>query len=433
MDLVRLVKKHSALLLPIGLAFAAVLLFVPTILAGRAVKSQMQESVSLGSKVESLARTTPPATQYKEEQAYQQKHAEDANGITALTRQTSERQLLAYGMFPEPNETSSAIFMNFGKVYRKAIEDMVSGMRARDCPGEAEIAEVTRYGSTGGGYSSGTDAVSRNEAIIERFCKDRAESIPVYASPDIFSGYDFWYNYNYVGRDEAVEDCWKAQVAYWIQKDVVDTIISMDRDSNSVATSPVKRLLGISFSGSAAADASSRRGLLSGTSDAPRYVLSKTDGILTVPWTDRVSDADMDVVHFSVSLIVSNSAVERFMKELCSQKTHVFKGWSGKEQPQQFVHNQITILRNSVEPIVRPAAGTVDRYRYGEDGAVQLNLMCEYVFNKAGYAGIKPKLISEQAAASAGGPAAPRPTGLPRPPKKSGGGSTTKRGAVDEE
>ena len=43
--------------------------------------------------------------------------------------------------------------------------------------------------------AAATEAGSHNEAIVEQFCKDRADSIPVYANPEMFSGYDFWDNY----------------------------------------------------------------------------------------------------------------------------------------------------------------------------------------------------------------------------------------------
>ena len=418
MDLVRLAKKHSSLLLPIGIALVAILLFVPALLAGRALRSQMQESVSMGNQIGSLVRNTVPTTQYKAEQAYQREHADDANAVIALAQQTSERELLVYGMFPEPNETSSAIFLNFGKVYRKAIEDFVGSLRAQDCPTDAEITEVTRSGAAdaAGRYGQDSAASGRNEAIIERLCKDRSQSIPIYASPVIFSGYNFWDNYNYVGRDEAIEDCWKTQIAYWIQKDVVDTIAAMNKDSSSVSKSPIKRLVSIGFSVASTGYTTGRSDSY-GMADMPRYVLSATDGILTIPWTGRISNDDIDVVHFAFSAIVSSKDVGRFMKELCSQKTHVFKGWSGQEQPQQFVHNQITILKSTAEPVSRPtttgatAMGvTADKYRYGDDATVQLSLVCEYVFDKTGYAKVKPKTIAEKQASTEASGTAPAPS-----------------------
>lgn len=431
-DVVRLIKKHSALLLPIGIALAAILLFIPAMLAGKSVRSQMQESVDIGGQIDSLARNTVPATQYRVEQAYQQAHANDANAITKLIQQTSQRELLVYGMFPEPNETSSVIFTDFGKTYRKAIEDMAAGLRGRDCPSEAEIAEVVKHG----GGDSGTGATvfeagGHNEAIVEQFCKDRADSIPVYINPETLSGYDFWDNYAYVGRDEAIEDCWKSQTAYWIQKDVIDTIAAMDANSSSVAKSPVKRLVGISFSSEFKSDSSGRRDT-AGTADMPRYVTSPTEGILAIPFTGRISNSDLDVVHFSFSVILSGKAVGTFMKELCSRKTHTFKGWSGDQPPQRYVHNQITILKSSVEPVSRASGGmgTADRYRYGDDAVVQLNLVCEYLFSKAGYGEIKPKSISEKAAGTNAGGAPSQSTY--RPPKSKSGGAKKKSSASDD-
>jgi hypothetical protein len=393
MDVIRLVKKHSSLLLPIGITLAAILLFVPTQIAGRAVKSQMEESLNTASQIESLVRSTVPATQYLVERAYQQKHADDANGVTRLAEQASQRELLVYGIFPEPNETSSAVFINFGKAYRKAIAGLAADMRARDCPSEAEIADVIKQDA--GGAVGGYGASGNNDAIIEQFCKDRAESIPVYASPEAFSGYDFWDNYNYTGRDTAIEHCWKSQVAYWIQKDVVDTIAAMDANSSSVSKSPVKRLVGISFSSEYRTDTTGQRAAMM-AADMPTYVVSKKEGLLTIPWTDRISDSEIEVVHFAFSVIVSNKAVLQFMKELSSQKTHIFNGWSGGEPPQKFIHNQITILKSSIEPVIRTAGAGLNRYRYGDDAVVQLNLVCEYIFNKAGYAAIRPKLASDK-------------------------------------
>ncbi|MDO8303612.1 MAG: hypothetical protein Q7T18_10255, partial [Sedimentisphaerales bacterium] len=242
----------------------------------------------------------------------------------------------------------------------------------------------------------------------------------------------FWDNYNYTGREEAIEDCWKAQLAYWIQKDVVDTIAVMNAASPSVSISPVKRLVGISFTSEFKADTAGRREATA-TADAPRYVTSETEGILAIPWTGRKSNDEIDVVHFAVSVVVNNKTVGPFMKELCSRKTHTFKGWSGKEATQNLFHNQITILKSSIEPIVHTTSTGDDRYRYGDDAVVQLNLACEYFFSKAGYGQIKPRLISDKpAGADAGGGFAPQRSTV-RPPKTKGGSGTKKKADEGEE
>jgi len=39
--------------------------------------------------------------------------------------------------------------------------------------------------------------------------------------------------------------------------------------------------------------------------------------------------------------------------------------------------------------------GIHDLYRYGEDAVVELELVCEYIFNKKGYDEIKPELVKK--------------------------------------
>ncbi len=99
-------------------------------------------------------------------------------------------------------------------------------------------------------------------------------------------------------------------------------------------------------------------------------------------------------MHFSVGVVVKTKAVLPFMQQLCSAKQHRFRGFSGEEQEQVFKHNQITILESDVGSIDRKDA-THNLYRYGDDAVVELDLICEYVFNKNGYDEIKPESIKE--------------------------------------
>jgi hypothetical protein len=190
-----------------------------------------------------------------------------------------------------------------------------------------------------------------------------------------------------------VKDCWNWQLGYWIIEDVIDTIAAMNSGSNSVFTSPVKRLMGAGFN-VGGARVSSRRSSQSVYSEEPGYVLYPTDG-LTESCTGRVSDKNIDVVHFNVVVVVNSKSVLSFMQQLCSAKEHKFAGFSGEsEKPQTFKHNQITILETNISPIDR---GDLDHklYRYGEDAVVKLDLICEYIFNKKGYDEIKPPSIKE--------------------------------------
>jgi hypothetical protein len=404
LSVLNIVKKHAALALPAGLTVGAVLLFVPAFMLSKSVTNSMQESISQAGQVSDLQSKAVSKGQYLKEQEYQKSHEKDANNVEKMAMQTSMRELLMYGLFPVPdsNETSSAIFTNFGKKYRAGIEGLITSMKARDCPTEDEIREFVRQASTVGGNTTG---VNNDEKLVDQFCKDRASKIPVYANPEMLAGYSYWNEYNYIGMDKAVDDCWNSQLAYWVQKDVMDSITSMNGNSMSIFTSPVKRLIRISFLSEYKGD---QPGMMNssnssqGVMDLPQMVggtgqqgssAPSNVSTLSVAWTGRVSGETMEVTHFAFSVIINAKSVLPFMEKVCSSKEHKFKGWRGEDPEVTYKHNQITILKTTIEPVVINATTgsmNADRYRYGDDAIVQLNLVCEYVFNKTGYSAVKP-------------------------------------------
>jgi hypothetical protein len=119
--------------------------------------------------------------------------------------------------------------------------------------------------------------------------------------------------------------------------------------------------------------------------------------------TGRICNENFDVVHFKVSVILDTKAVADFIKELCSAKNHTFTGYWNKQPPQNFKHNQITVINYYSSPVNHEEPQHM-LYRYGEDAVVQLDLTCEYLFVKEGYDPIKPesvkKLLNPQPAAN---------------------------------
>jgi hypothetical protein len=230
-------------------------------------------------------------------------------------------------------------------------------------------------------------------AIADVLCQEKAESASVYANPADLAGYKFWEEYEYPGMQEAVEDCWYWQLAYWIAEDVIDTIDVLNSGSSRVFTSPVKRLLGVGFitKGERRASKQAKRGA---SAAMPSYVLYSEEG-LTESCTERFCDVDIDVVHFNVVVVVNSKSVLSFMQQLCSAKEHKFAGFFGEaDEPETFKHNQITVLESNISPIDREDSDH-ELYRYGEDAVVELDLICEYILNKKGYDEIKPPVIKE--------------------------------------
>jgi len=405
-------KNYSLLLVPAVIGLVSVLLFIPTQLMSSHLKKKMaDESISrLGRRIQTLSRNAVASNQWQVEQDYQQAYESDANQTALLAKQSTQRQLLSYKIFPEPKDTSTLIFEEFGQQFCNAVDKLIAGVNALDCPTDAELDRILQSssGSRGGRgrfsrrfLKMSPSSLSEVDAtIVDALCRAKAESACVYINPADLSRYEFWAKregeseggekYEYTGRKEAVEECWYSQLAYWIIEDVIDTIGALNSGSNSVFTSPVKRLVAVSFTRSSEISGARRKA----AGDRPSYVLSVADG-LTEPCTGRFCNDDIDIVHFNVVVVVSAKAVLPFMQQLCSAKEHKFRGFFGEGPEQTFKHNQITILESKIQSIDREDEAH-SLYRYGDDAVVELNLICEYIFNKNGYDEIKPESVKEE-------------------------------------
>ena len=128
--------------------------------------------------------------------------------------------------------------------------------------------------------------------------------------------------------------------------------------------------------------------------DKPVYVVDSRDG-LTESCTGRFCDEDIHTIHFNVAFVVNATDVLPLMDELCSAKEHQFKGYPGGLEPaQSFKHNQITILESKIG-FLNPREMTHRYYRYGQGNAVELDLICEYLFKAEGYKDILPKPVEK--------------------------------------
>jgi hypothetical protein len=388
-DIVKIIKKNTAIIIPAVIAVAAILLFVPTYLMRGQIKIKLEDSVKVGKEVESSLRTKLSGNQYEVAKKFEDMHQADANEIENLARQTSQRELISYKVLPEPNESSAQIFNEFKKAYSRSFAGLTNDMNALDAPTDNEIHK--QAGSvdlaTAAETSAATDSRSgkSSDIIVELICRRRSEEVPVYANPKAFSGYAAWDKWEYSGAETAVRKCWYSQLAYWIHKDIVDTINYMNQGSTSIAKSSVKRLLGVNFT-NINADSGGDNSL-----ELPVY-LTNTGGGLCAPWTGRKCDDQIDVVHFSLTVVVRADDVLKFMDALCSEKQHYFAGYKGDQKPEKYAHNQITILLSSIEPIDRNSQEH-KRYFYGDNAIVLLNLACEYVFNRQGYDPVKPHFV----------------------------------------
>ena len=379
-------RAYSILIWPAIILLVCGTVLTATVLLGRGLKQKVNnESVPIGNNVLSQLKSSPAAKQAEVEKRYQEAYQQDANFIQQLSMQSSERELLSYDIFPQPKDTSTLLYTRFGENYRQGIEAMIRKVNGHDCPSADEIKVAQETGRNRS--SGGSDATAR---IIDEICRARAKSSSGYASPDIVSGYDFWKTYKYSNVDDSIKDCWFWQIGYWIIEDVFTTVEKMNAGSSSVFSSPVKRVEGVGFLTPDVLFSGGTLGLKA-AQERPKYVTKPTEQLIE-SFTGRISDESMDVVHFSMVVVLSSKAIVPFMRELCSVKEHSFRGFTGQEPAKVFKHNQITILECRVKPVV---SRSVDHqyYRYGAESVAEVEMVCEYIFNKQGYNAIKPELI----------------------------------------
>ena len=193
--------------------------------------------------------------------------------------------------------------------------------------------------------------------IVAKVCEDKAKAAKVYVNAVDVGGYAYWSDWKFEDWDKAIRDCWYWQMAYWILEDVTATIEQMNKDSDSVLQSPVKRVMGVLFTqvaGGANGDRqpSAGRGR-QGQADADLCGVRQERHERRIPCTGRSCNETLDVMQFEVHVIVNAADVMRLMQELCSERTHKFRGWRGDQPEQTFKHNQISILESQVTPVDR--------------------------------------------------------------------------------
>jgi hypothetical protein len=130
------------------------------------------------------------------------------------------------------------------------------------------------------------------------------------------------------------------------------------------------------------------------------------EGQITPPWTHRVSDSLVDVVHFETAVVIDTERINDFINVLQSEKTTPVVLSDGKTGTKNW-RNQITVLLISVDPIQvdsEKAAG----YYYGSASLGVLRVVGEYIFFKNGYDKYKPEIVKKMfSPAPAGGEGGP--------------------------
>lgn len=431
-------KNNLALLVPIGIALVAILLFIPTtLLSGKLRKQIDEQSVKTSREIDTLVRDVNEAARAEALEPYIKAYEQDAKDMNDLIVHTTMRELLDYRVFADPNQTSQLVFDPFRQKFVAGIETMLKDLKAGAPPTDAEINAALETSSTRSLYGGRNRAAGMNmnmgmgrmgttqgqfnrgwsfrrmtdtdRKIVEKVCEDKAKGTKVYVNPVDLGGYVYWSDWKFEEWDKATKDAWYWQMAYWMLEDVAATVQAMNKNSEHVLNSPVKRIMSVQFSQSRAGRSMIGRGrrmIAPKDKQTPNYVTSIRNAMAGSPLTGRFSSPDpaatMDVMQFEVTVVVSAREVMHYMQELCSAKAHKFRGWHGDQPEQTYKHNQITILESTITPIDREDFDH-SGFQYGDDEVVSVDLICEYVFYVPAYAKIQPKEIGQDITNAASG------------------------------
>jgi len=254
-----------------------------------------------------------------------------------------------------------------------------------------------------------TNLRGSEQRLVDELRRKRAQNISVYTNTDALCCYDYWQGHPGTGEPEALSlKSWFSQISYWIQQDVVLSVAKINDNSKSVLENPVKRLVEIGFSGESAGESAGRKDSTSvgsvtiaarknNQNNLPQYVIRPSAapgqnaaitppvGAITSPWTGRAGDELIDVVHFSVSVIINTTRMADFINALQSEKY---------DEANRNRRNQITVLDMQTEPLdieAEQAAG----FHYGPGSLTLIRLNCEYFFFKSGYEEFKPEAVKK--------------------------------------
>ena len=190
---------------------------------------------------------------------------------------------------------------------------------------------------------------------------------------------------NAQGAPETTE-MWFTQVRLWVQEDIAAAIAATNGNSQSVATSSVKRLSRVVFSGNEQIGyilpgQPTETGIAGMATDPAAPITPQP----AVSFTGRVSNGTYDVIHVSIIAHVRATDVAKFAAE--------------------FSRNRLmTVLRVDVAPLV-PAQLIQQGYDYGPDEVVEVKMDIEALLLRSWTDGLMPQGAKERLGIVARAPA----------------------------
>jgi len=158
--------------------------------------------------------------------------------------------------------------------------------------------------------------------------------------PERVASLEFWPTMKDTGTVEApdTDDVWRTQISYWIQKDVVDAIVSVNDEAAKAAAQakedqwvgimPVKDIISIRVS-----DYVPPTGDLYAVSPPVGYTAAIPPGTAESVFTGTASGDSFEVVQFTVKLIMDQRDIPLLVERLCNNSFRTLLRVSYKSVP----------------------------------------------------------------------------------------------------
>jgi len=224
---------------------------------------------------------------------------------------------------------------------------------------ENEKAAQRRFGSESTTAASGAGAAGTHtvaEVLTKLGAKNdptarasiaAAQKIYCYAvnffdekPPERVSSLEFWPTLKETGTAEApgIDDVWRAQVSYWVQKDVVDAIVAVNQEAAKAAElvkedqwvgiMPVKEVVSIRVS-----DYVPPTGDLFAVAQPVGYGAALPPGTAESVFTGTASGGSYEVVQFTVKLVMDERDIPLLVERLCNNSFRTLLRVSYKKAP----------------------------------------------------------------------------------------------------
>ncbi len=359
------VRRNSFLILCGVGALVGIGLGVTGLRAMPNVVKKMEEAAGVYKALESLQPVNQQIinAELQRIEAIQQDRAK----VLERAKQLYRYEPLVAGLFPKATTEKRIEFRTkYGEAMRNLLESLhwggpptLADIEAMKDKIENEKAAQKQFGgaptpAASGAAASGTHTLAdvlthlgaKNDPTA-RASIAAAQRIYCYAvnffedkPPDRVASLEFWPTMKDTSTVEApdTDDVWRAQVSYWIQKDVVDAIVAINdeaakaagqaKEDQWVGVMPVKEIISIRVS-----DYVPPTGELYSVSPPVGYVAAMPPGTAESVFTGTASGESYDVVQFTLKLIMDQRDIPLLVEKLCNNRFQTLLRVSYKSVP----------------------------------------------------------------------------------------------------